>query len=186
MLCKRTCLFIELNVLSESTNKTASTWFVANMSWIECTAAPHLASYPPHSCKFPTHFGTSSFSILMTTFPAILRNTSPTPIGLKPGFLSSGTSLLAIYVSSDVILLWNSISLTQICLIKAAIALRRPDVQLPSNFYVNIFSTQQHLIQMNRIHLLVLIAPFLTNSSFMSSNIIGWITGGSPLISVYS
>ena len=37
----------------------------------------------------------SSFTRNITTFPAILRRTSPTPIGRNPGFLSGGISLHA-------------------------------------------------------------------------------------------
>ena len=103
MLCKKTCLFMELNALSASTSKTASVLFVPNMSCTECAAASHPVSCPPHSYTFPTAFATSSFTILMTTFPVILENTSPTLICRKLGFLSRGTSLLAMNVSSDVV-----------------------------------------------------------------------------------
>ena len=51
-----------------------------------------------------------------------------TPVGGKPGFLPRDTSLLAIYVSSDAVLFWNSISLIQICLMKSAMTFRRSDV----------------------------------------------------------
>ena len=122
MLCKKTCLFMELNAFSASTSQTASVLFVPNMSCTGSTAASHPVSCPPHSYKFPTAFVTSSFTILMTTFPVILGNTSPTPICRKPGFLSRGTSLLAINVSSDVVSF--SISLMQIYLMKSAIALQ--------------------------------------------------------------
>ena len=96
MLCKKNCQFMELNAFSASASKTASVLFVPNMSCIECIAALHPASFPPRSCKFPHAFVTSSFTILLATFPAILRSTSPTPIGHKPGFLSRGASLPAI------------------------------------------------------------------------------------------
>ena len=109
-----------------------------NMLCIEYIAASHPASCPPRSCKFSHAFVTSSFTILMTTFPAILRSTSPTPIGRKPGSLSRGASLPAINFWSDAVF-WNSILLMQICLVDSAIALRRSDVQLPNIFDVNIF-----------------------------------------------
>ena len=128
MLCKKTCQFMELNAFSASASKTASVLFVPNMSCIECIAALHPASFPPRSCKFPHAFVTSSFTILMATFPAILRSTSPTPIGHKPGFLSRGASLPAINFWSDAV-----------CLMNSAIALRTSDVQLPNTFDVNIF-----------------------------------------------
>ena len=51
------------------------------------------------------HPSTFPGNVPLTTFPDILRSTSPTPIGRKPGFLLRGTSLLAINVSSDVVLL---------------------------------------------------------------------------------
>ena len=37
----------------------------------------------------------SSFTTFITTFPVILRRTSPSPIGRNPGFLSRGMSLQA-------------------------------------------------------------------------------------------
>ena len=104
MLCKKTCLFMELNAFSASASKTVSALFVPNMSCIECSLGSHPASCPPRSCKFLTAFVSSSFTILMTTFPAILQTTSPTPMGRKPGFLSKGTSPLARNVPSDVAL----------------------------------------------------------------------------------
>ena len=95
---------------SASTGKTVSVSTVENnMSCMECTATSHLASYPPHSCRFPTAFVTSSFTMLMTAFPAFLRTSSPTPIGRKLGFLSKDTSLLAISASSDGVFFWNSV-----------------------------------------------------------------------------
>ena len=40
-------------------------------------------------------------NLIITALPAILRNTSPKPIGLRPGFLSSGISLQATNDSKD-------------------------------------------------------------------------------------
>ena len=68
------------------------------------TAASYPESCSTHSCQFPTAFVTPSFTILMGTFSAVLRSISPTQIGCKPGFLSRVTSLLAINVSSNVVL----------------------------------------------------------------------------------
>ena len=39
-----------------------------------------------HHNKFLTAYVTSFLTILMVAFPAILRSTSPTSIGCKPGF----------------------------------------------------------------------------------------------------
>ena len=72
MLCKRACLFMEMNNFSVSTSKTASVSFVANMSCIEYTAASHLVSCPPHSCRFPTVFVTSAFT--HGSFPCFSTN----------------------------------------------------------------------------------------------------------------
>ena len=94
---------------SASTSKTVSVSIVENMSYMECTATSHLASYPPHSCRFPTVFVTSSSTMLMTVFPVFLRTTSPILIGRKPGFLSKNTSPPAISASSDGVFFWNSI-----------------------------------------------------------------------------
>lgn len=83
----------------------------------------------------------SSFSILMTTFPAILWSFSQTPIGRKSAFLSRCTSLLLVYVSSGEILFWNLTSLIQL-LMKSRISLQASDVKLPNAFEVNNFGKQ--------------------------------------------
>ena len=72
MLCKKTCLFMELNAFPALFSKTASVSFVANISCIEYTAALHPVLCPPHSCEFQTAFFTPPFIIIMTSFPAIL------------------------------------------------------------------------------------------------------------------
>ena len=148
---------MELNVFSASTNKTASVLFVPNMSCIKFTAASYPASCSPNSRKSPTAFVVLSLTILMIT------------------------SLL-FYDA----LLQNSISLMQIFLMKSAVALRRSDVQLPNTFDVNIF-LHPSTSNPKRLDLpFVLITAFLTNCSFVLSKIIGWIAGGSPLISFSS
>ena len=124
---KKICLFMELNVFSASTNKTASVLFVPNMPCIKFTAASYPASCPPNSRKSPTAFVVSSLTILMIT------------------------SLL-FYDA----LLQNSISLMQIFLMKSAIALRRSDVQLPNTFDVNIFLHPSTSNPKNWIYLLFL------------------------------
>ena len=78
---------MQLNAFSAAASKTAFALFFPNMLCIECIVASHLVSCPQNSCKFPTAFVTSSYTILKTTFPAILRSTSPTPIRRKPGLL---------------------------------------------------------------------------------------------------
>ena len=49
-------------------------------------------------------FLTSSFTIIMETFSSILQSIFPIPTGCKRLFLSRGTRLLTVYVSSDVVL----------------------------------------------------------------------------------
>ena len=74
----------------------------------------------------------------------------------------------------------------QVCLMKLALAMCRSDVQLSNTFDI---STLLHLIVSNPDGPdwpLVLIAAFLTNCSFISSKLIGWITGSSLLKSVSS
>ena len=142
------------------------------MSCIKCTAASHPASCPRHSCKFPT----ACYSM----------KHSSNIHWCRPGFLSRGTSLLAINVSSDVVLFGNSILLMWIYLIKSAIALQRLDVQQPNTFDVKIFLHPSASNPDGPDPPLVYTAAFLTNFSFMLCKIIWWITGGSPLISVSS
>ena len=59
----------------------------------------------------------------------------------------------------------------QICLMKSAIALQRSDVQLPNTFDVNIFIHPSAFNPDGPDSPVVLIAAFLTNSSYMSSKI---------------
>ena len=97
MLCKTACLFIELSAFQHQQVKL----FLSRLLKIICHAwnvlllhISHHICYPPHSCRFPTVFVTSSFTMLMTAFPAFPRTSSPTPIGRKLGFLSKDTSLI--------------------------------------------------------------------------------------------
>ena len=101
---KKTLSVYGIECFFSISKKTAFVSFVANMSYIECTAVSHPACYPSHSCKFPTAFVISSVTILMATFPVVLRSTYSTPIGCKPGFLSRGNAVLGMYVSSEVLL----------------------------------------------------------------------------------
>ena len=55
-----------------------------------CINDSHPASCPTHNSKDPTYEIISLRIDVITTFHAILRKISPTPMGRKPGFLSSG------------------------------------------------------------------------------------------------
>ena len=90
MLWRSTCLLTLLNTIVASTKGTASDCSISKSSFIACIAAS-LPAFRPHICTFEEALTTSSFVILVTIFPAILRRTSLTPFGLSPGFLSSGT-----------------------------------------------------------------------------------------------
>ena len=59
------------------------------MLWTAYIAASAPASCPAQTSSEPAAFMTSCLLIIIPTFPDILLNTSPTPIGLKPGFLST-------------------------------------------------------------------------------------------------
>ena len=65
----------------------------------------------------------------------IVPSTSPTPIGLKPGFLSNDINLLAVKVSMDCV---NCISFAQSFLMKIVKVLRRSLNEFPNSLEVNI------------------------------------------------
>ena len=95
MLCNITVLLIELNAFSASINNIASdsSWsYISCIAWIAASAP---ASLPAHTCNAPAVLVTSFFYHAHDNFPAILRSTSPTPIGRNPGFLSRGINLHA-------------------------------------------------------------------------------------------
>ena len=70
----------------------------------------------------------SIFEQLATTFPFILRITSPMPIGLIPGFLSSGISLQANKVSR---LSGLALEIVHMILVKQPIDLLRSVAAVP-------------------------------------------------------
>ena len=86
MLCKDTLLFNELKVLAASIGSTASDYFSSKILRIALIAASHPASWPAQTCKEPTDEIIYSRIVKTTTFPAIRRSISSTPIGLRPGF----------------------------------------------------------------------------------------------------
>ena len=47
-------------------------------------------SFPAQTCSVLVHLMAYSFRTETLTLPAILRKTSPTPMGQSPGFLSNG------------------------------------------------------------------------------------------------
>ena len=59
-------------------------------------AASQPACWPTHSCLIPTALKMSSLMTDSTALPIILLETSPIPIGLTPGCLSSAMSLLQV------------------------------------------------------------------------------------------
>lgn len=115
MLCNSTCRLLLLKAFTASTKRVASFWFSHYSQTF-----PALNESRLRFLLHPEHIWTS-FAIDMATLALILRKTSPTPIGLNPGLLSSGTSRHAKNASSESQL----ISLMQIFLMKSAIAFLR-------------------------------------------------------------
>ena len=83
-------------------SNTASVPSLSNIHFIAWMAASAPAPYPAHVCSGPAAPFISSLMAQLITFPTILRSTSPTPIGLIPGFLSRGMSRDDTYVSKYV------------------------------------------------------------------------------------
>ena len=77
---------MELKAFSASINNTASVSLSLKISCIAWIAASAPAYWPAHNWRGPTDLITPFFEIRMIALPAILRRTSPTPIGRKPGF----------------------------------------------------------------------------------------------------
>ena len=77
---------------------------------------------------------TSCLLIIITTFPDILFNTSPTPIGLKPGFLLRGINLHATKLSKDAQSLLLDIFVIHNFLTSSAIVLWSSDVAVPQHY----------------------------------------------------
>jgi len=86
-------IILRLNALSASINRTASQSSSSNFELNTWSIASKTTFWPPQSCKGPTLSWICLLNVRITTVPIILRNTTPTPIGLRPGFKLSGTSL---------------------------------------------------------------------------------------------
>ena len=71
--------------------------------------------------------------IIITTFPDIVLNAFPTPIGLNPGFSLRGINPHATKLSKDAQLLLFDIIMIHNVLTSSAIALRRSDVDVPKH-----------------------------------------------------
>ena len=84
-----------MKVSSASISKTASVFSSEKISCIVHTTAWTPASCPALNCKAAAACVTSILNNIITALPAILCSTSSTPIGLSPGFRSSGISLQA-------------------------------------------------------------------------------------------
>ena len=87
-LWRNTFLLIGLNAFDASTNNDYSD--------------SHPAYCPAQTCSDPTDCITSSLRCETITFPAMRHSTSPTPIGLSPGFLSRGINRFPRKASKDV------------------------------------------------------------------------------------
>ena len=86
MLCRAACRFNELNALLASTRITASVSSFLKINFIEWVAASAPPCNPVAICSGPAASWMSFFNTQPTHFPIILFRTSPTPIGLTPGF----------------------------------------------------------------------------------------------------
>ena len=102
MLCRKTWRFTELNALSASTSSTASVFSSSNIVCIAWIAASQPASWPAQTCSEPTEDVISLRTTDTMAFLMILLKTSPTPMGLNPGFFLSGMSWQARNPSSEV------------------------------------------------------------------------------------
>ena len=85
-ICKNDCLFNELNALLASTIKIASVFWSLYILFIEWITASMQAFCPSQTCSVPVHLMTFSFRTEAITLPAILRKTSPSPLGEVLGF----------------------------------------------------------------------------------------------------
>ena len=103
------------------------------MSRTECIAALAPTSCPAQTCNEPAAFITSCLLIIVSTFPVIVLNTSPTPIGLNSGFLLRGINLHATKLSNDAQLLFFDIFVIHNFLTSSEIALRISDVAVPKH-----------------------------------------------------
>ena len=103
------------------------------------------------------------------TLPAILLNISPTPIGLRPGFLSRGIKRQARKASKEE----DRFSSTHKLLITSPNALHRSEEGLLKLFDVNILLHPSASIPEGPEPPLVLIAAIRTSSASMLSNLTG-------------
>ena len=88
MLCKATCLFIELKLLVASTNRAPSVSWPAKIWRITWIAAARPLSSPPQTWRGPTTSRMSCFNRVRIALVTFLLRTSPIPICLTPGHLS--------------------------------------------------------------------------------------------------
>jgi len=79
-----------VKALFASTKSTASVSGAWKMLRMAYTAASQPSSWPAHSWSGPAASSTSPPMIFKMALAMILLRTSPTPIGLTPGHLSSG------------------------------------------------------------------------------------------------
>ena len=133
VLWSSTFLLMVLNAFSASTSSIASALLSSNISCIAWIAASQPAACPVHNCKRPAALIMYFLTICITTFPAILRRTSPIHMGLKPGFLSYGISLQAKNTSRGVSLIseFSSIFLMQTFYMTSVKAFRRSMLTVP-------------------------------------------------------
>ena len=91
-LCNITLRFMELNAFSASIKRYVSNGMENRFSTsiLTCTKLQRSSA-----------FVTSFLHNIITTLPVILLSTSPTQIGLKPGYFSNGINLLAVKASRD-------------------------------------------------------------------------------------
>ena len=82
------------DALSASTSNTASVLIEANTLRRACMAASHPDGCPAQTWDTPAARVISLLSTVIRDLPMIRLRTSPIPIGLTPGFLSRGISLL--------------------------------------------------------------------------------------------
>ena len=109
---------------------------------------------------------------IITALTAILRSTSPTSIGLSPGFLSSEVSLQATNDSNDD---GDSSSSTHNFLINWANVLRKSNVAVPKAREVKILLQPSASRPDDPDHAFVNIEAFTIVDSSMSSYATGWI-----------
>ena len=144
-LCNITLQFMELNAFSTSNKRTAPVSTSGNISFMGWAAASSPTSWPALSCNDPAAFVISFLHNILTALPAILLSASPTPVGLKPGFLSNSINLLAVEASRDC---GDCSSSAQSFLMKFPKALRRYLKNFQIAYKLIFFVRHQHLYLM--------------------------------------